>query len=378
MDLVAGGLLILLTVLFVVGSFLDLTRFRVDFYHQYTQQPDGSFAAPAHQEWRAWEFTSSGVPDTPDSTQQLLGIAIVLVAVVAVIGAVLALTGLAARLRSARAITVAAASMAIGLAVTLVVDVANSFLIGGDTSTIRLGAGFWVFVAAAVVALPTLVVVLVAGKKAPASTPLDGYGRPLTRRASGLEIVVGALLIPLAGLMAAATFCHLLGGTTMWSSLNDHIQFFGAPLVLGAVAALIAAALSFAGRGRTMGSLSAAALFAAGLLLSLDEVDGELFGPVGFGDLGVGAWLLFAATALALIVTVLAVAAAATKPRYRTPYAPVPQQYPGWAPAPSLATPPPTWVQPPQVPQAGPQNPAPPQPVWPQPEQGWQQPPQGR
>ncbi|APA99748.1 hypothetical protein [Nocardia seriolae] len=69
--------------------------------------------------------------------------------------------------------------------------------------------------------------------------------------------------------------------------------------------------LSFTGRGRIAGAVSATALFAAGLLLSTDTLDQTLPGDVGFGTFGLGAWLLFAATVLALLVTVLAGFAAA-------------------------------------------------------------------
>ncbi|MGW4249416.1 hypothetical protein ACWELQ_43850, partial [Nocardia sp. NPDC004722] len=119
------------------------------------------------------------------------------------------------------------------------------------------------------------------------------------------------------------------------------VQFTGAPVVLGAFVSLISAVLSFVGRGRTAGSISAGALFGCGLVLVLDIVDRELFGPVGFGDVGVGGWLLVAATTLALLVMVLAVASAAAKPRYRTPYAPIAQQHSNWSPGPTQ----PGWPQ---------------------------------
>ncbi|MVU83085.1 hypothetical protein GPX89_38335 [Nocardia sp. ET3-3] len=345
-DMVAGALLILLAVLFMVGSLLKLAEFSGNITQGAKAYP--TIVGAFHQTWGAWSFTSRGndrlpaaIRDALDKdTQQLLGIAMILVAVVAAVGGVLLLTGLAARYRVARAVTVSAASMAAGLAAALLALVTPMGYVGTATKT--LGAGYWVFVVAAVVAVPALVGVLVGRAPVPAP-PMDSYGRPLQPRAGGLDIAVGVLLLPLAGLMVGSTFGHLLGSRTMWKVLN-HTQIEGVPVVAGAVVALVAAVLSFVGHGKKAGIAGAAALFAIGLLLSLDIVDRELFGKVGFGDLGVAAWLLFVATGLALVVMVVAIAAATAAPRYRTPRIPVAPQY---APVAHhvMGMPPQGWVQ---------------------------------
>lgn len=366
----AGGLLILVAVLFVVGSLLNLAEFH--------SEGDSANGLPAfHSVWRAWTNTSDSMPGTSEDTQQWLGIPMVVAAVIAAVGGVLLLIGLGARSRAAHA--VAAASVATGLSLTVVIDVGSTPLTDDSTTTTSLGAGFWVFVLAAVAAVAALAGVLFGGKATRAAAPIDSYGRPLQRRAGGLDIGVGLLLIPLAGLMVAATFFHQVGPTTLWRSWNDKTQIVGAPLVLGAVAGLISAVLAFTGRGRTAASFSATALFAAGLLLSFDTVDQTLPGQFGFGTFGVGAWLLFAATALALLVMLLAVAASASAPRYRTPYIPAaqrnagwqgPQQ--GWGPPAGQAGPAPApqgWAPQPQGWTPAPQS-APPS-GWSQPQQNW-------
>ncbi|GAB2568416.1 hypothetical protein [Nocardia heshunensis] len=351
LDLAAGGLLLLLAVLFVVGSFLTL----VEYDHRPTQPQYNHRPIPSkpgdlltyHQVWQPWKFTSSGMRNFPAETQQLLGIAMIVAAVFATLGGILLLTGLARRYPPARAITVSAASSAVGSAAALLVLVGSALINTARGLTVRLESGYWVFAFAAIVSMAALVGVLVGSGAAQRTAPVDRSGRPLTPRAGALDIVVGMLLVVLAGLAVASSFGHLLGNTTMWRTFDGTTRMVGLPVAVGAVVALVAAVLSFTGRGRIIGSASAAALFGTGLLLSLDLVDRELFGPVGFGDLGVSAWLLFAATALALLVTVLAVASAATKPRYRTPYAP-----------------PPNWGRPPQ-------SPVPAQSGWPQVPPGW-------
>ncbi|MFE3195987.1 hypothetical protein ACFXHA_43795 [Nocardia sp. NPDC059240] len=346
--MVAGVLSILLAALFVVGSLLHLGEFRL--------APDPrvprSIADRYHQTWGAWSFSGSGLTNQPAHTQQLLGISMIVAAVALVIGGLLLITGLTRRFGAARAVTAAGVGMAIGLAVTLVVDIVSMLHNNRPHLTMSLGPGFWVFVVSVFVAFATLACVLFGGISSRAAAPVDSTGRPLARRIGGLEITVGVLLVPLAGLLVAATFTHQIDGDTLWTTWNHKVQFAGAPVVFGAFVALVSAVLSFVGRGRTAGSISAGALFGCGLLLVLNTVDQELFGPVGFGDLGVGAWLLFVATALALIVTVLAIASAAAKPRYRTPYAPVAQQHPGWSPS-------------------APQQPVPVQQGWPSVPPGW-------
>ncbi|MFE3195988.1 hypothetical protein ACFXHA_43800 [Nocardia sp. NPDC059240] len=378
----AGGLLILLAVLFVVGSLLKLAEFRG------AGNPSNGLEA-FHTEWGAWSLANADVVDSSGATQQWLGIPMIVAALAGAVGAVLLLTGLATRRRGALGVAVAAAAMTLGVAAATVADVVSALITSDSTVTTSLGAGFWIFAVSLPIAVVALVAVAIGGAATRPNAPVDSAGRPLGAKAGGLDIVVGILLIPLAGLTVAATFFEQSSGVSLWSAWNHETQISGAVLVAGAAGALIAAVLSFVGRGRLMASACAAILFASGLLLSVDTVDLELSGPVQLSDFKLGAWLLFASTAIALLVTVLAVLATATKPGFRTPYAPFPQQYPGWAPpqgnlpgqpqpAPAIPTPPPTWVQPPQVPQAWPQHPAPPQPVWPQPEQGWEQPPQAR
>ncbi|APA99749.1 hypothetical protein NS506_05706 [Nocardia seriolae] len=100
--------------------------------------------------------------------------------------------------------------------VAVVIDVGSTLLTDDDTVTTTLGAGFWVFVLAAITAAAALAGVLFGGNATRTAPPVDGYGRPLSRRAAGLDIGVGLLLISLAGLMVAATFFHQVGYMTLW------------------------------------------------------------------------------------------------------------------------------------------------------------------
>ncbi|MGW4245658.1 hypothetical protein [Nocardia sp. NPDC004722] len=362
--LAAGGLLILLAVLFVVGSMLRLAEFRG------AGNPSNGLEA-FHTEWGAWSLANADVVDSSGATQQWLGIPMIVSALVGAVGAVLLLTGLAARRRGALGVAVAASGMTLGVSVATVADVVSALITSDSTVTTSLGPGFWIFAVSLPIAVAALVAVALGGAATRPSAPIDSAGRPLGAKAGGLDITVGILLIPLSVLMVAATVFDQSSGVSLWSAWNHEVQLSGAVPVFGAVAALIAAVLSFVGRGRLMASACAAFLFASGLLFSLDTIDIELSGPVQLSDFKLGGWLLFAATAIALLVTVLAVLATATKPAFRTPYTPVLRHHQGWNPA--------------QVPQAWPQNPTPSQPVWPQPHQGspqpqpgWVQPPQGQ
>lgn len=342
----AGGLLILVAVLLIVTSFLNLAEYR--------SPGDPTQGLSAYRNlWGAWKFTDA-TGATPD-TQQLLGIGMSLAAVFAALGGVLLLAGSGAGKRAVRALEVTSGALAFGLSVTVVFDVGSAPLTVGDNGTASLGPGFWTVLLAALGAVAA-VALLLSVKGATTSVPtVDAYGRPLSPRASGLDIAVGVLSVPLAALMVAATFFDQLRSPgfsmTMWRAA-DKTQLVGVPFVLGAVVVLIAAVLAFTGRGGLFRTAGVAALFAAGVLVVLDTVDQELFGPVHLGDFGIGFWLLIGATVLALLVTVLALVAAIAGPRHRTPYAPVAQVNPQWN-APNVGVP-----GAPQFgyPQAGPQG----------------------
>ncbi|MGW4245659.1 hypothetical protein, partial [Nocardia sp. NPDC004722] len=181
--MLAGVLSMLLAALFVAGSLLRLGEYRLA---QDARVPR-SIADRYHSTWGAWSFSGSRVSNQPAHTQQLLGISMIVAAVALVIGGSLLMTGLARRFGAARAVTSAGVGMAVGLAVTLVIDLVSMLHDPPAHVTMSLGPGFWVFVVSVFVALATLACVLLGGISARAVAPMDSRGRPLARRAGGLE-----------------------------------------------------------------------------------------------------------------------------------------------------------------------------------------------
>ncbi|WP_067693369.1 hypothetical protein [Nocardia jejuensis] len=328
----AGGLLLVLAALSVGGSFLNLAEFR-------SEGDFGQGILPYQSAWGAW--TSGDPTSSAPGTQQLLGIGMIVMAVVAVLGGVLLLAGLGAGRRAVRAVEVTSAAMAFGGAAAMVGDVGSAAMTADDSVTTTLGPGFWVMVVATPVAAVGLGLVLSGSAAGTAYAPRDGYGRPLAPRAGGLEIAVGVLSLLLAGLMIAAMFFSQLDNfgpsISLWW-VDDKTQLVGVPFAVGVLVLVVAAVMSFTGRGRMLSTGAASFLLGAGLLIVLDTVSQELFGPVRLDDFGIGFWVLLAATVLALLVTGLAFAATASEPRYRTPYSPVAPHNPQWN-APNPAAP---------------------------------------
>lgn len=312
----AGGLLILVAGLLITGSFLELAEFQSAGDRHHSLRPFRSV-------WSAWH--SGRASRASPEARQVLGVGMIAMAIAAVLGGVLLLTGLGATRRMVRAVEVACAAMAFGAAATLTGVVGSAPMTTRAPIDVSLGSGFWVVVVTAVLAAAALALTMSATTTATAAAPRDAYGRPLSPRASGSEIAVGALSLTLAVVMIPAMFFSQLDifgpSISLWR-VADKVQVVGVPFALGVLALVFAAVLSFTGRGRTLSTAAAGFLFAAGQTVLLNTVSQALFGPVRLDDFGIGFWVLLAATVLALLVMVLAIAAAASTPRYRSPYAP--------------------------------------------------------
>lgn len=316
-DLLTAGLLGLVSALLLGSSFLPLLT---------TDLGSGN-GTGVNQMWvSAWGW-GNNLGESGSDSIRLFGAVLAVPALMAAIAAALLLLGVTTRPR-ARAFISLATGSALGAAASVALGY-GLYPLTEDNRGMHSspGAGFWVLLVTAMLAIAALWSNTVSS--AP-SVALDPHGRPLRERVSGLDVTSGVLLM-LATLLTVGGSIWMVFQTTGEALIFDDAQLNAGLLVLCAIAAFIAALLLFVGNRATVrkiGTVVAAVTFVTIVQVVLLEVDTQISLGDSARQMSFSFYVLMLAGLLALVVMVLTVIAAGSTPSYRTPYGTPPQPNP--------------------------------------------------